>query len=116
MALTSGRLAAETILDNRRKRDYSARGLTLYVERLKESTVIRDLYQQRRLSQWCHHNPKFFNDYPDLAIELLRDYFTMSEKTKDEIHRGVARKFRRKVGWLRGLWDFWRFKRAAFGK
>ena len=116
MALISGRLAAETILDARRQNDYSAKTLTAYVERLKQSPVIKDLYAQRRLSNWCHENPRFFNDYPDLAVELLRDYFTVLDQTKGEIQRGIVRKFRRRVGWLRGLWTYWRFKRAMFGK
>ncbi len=116
MALTSGRLAAEAILENRRKKDYSGRALSIYVERLKDSPVIKDLHTQRRLSNWCHHNPRFFNEYPDLAIELLRDYFTMSEMTKADIHRSIGRKLRRKVGFFRGLWDYWRFKRTMFGK
>jgi electron transfer flavoprotein-quinone oxidoreductase len=116
MALLSGRLAAETILDARRRGDYSAKALKPYVQRLKESPVIKDLYQQRRLSAWCHENPRFFRDYPDLAVELLRDYFTLSEKTKGEIHRDIACKLRRRVGWFKGLLDFWRFKRVMFGK
>lgn len=116
MALLSGRLAAETILDARKLRDYSAQVLKSYVQRLKQSPVIKDLYAQRRLSAWCHENPRFFRDYPDLAIELLRDYFTVSDKTKGEIHRGIARKYRRRVGWLKGFLDFRRFKRVMFGK
>lgn len=116
MAITSGRLAAETILEARKQGEYSARALKPYVRRLKQSPVLKDLYSQRRLSAWCHENPRFFRDYPDLAIELLRDYFTVSEKTKGEIHRGIARKFRRRVGWLKGFLDFRRFKRAMFGK
>jgi len=116
MALTSGRLAAETILEARKQGEYSTRALKPYVQRLRQSPVIKDLYSQRRLSAWCHENPRFFGDYPDLAIELLRDYFMVSEKTKGEIHRGIARKFRRRVGWFRGLRDFWKFKRVMFGK
>jgi len=116
MAITSGRLAAETILEARKQGEYSVRALKPYVRRLTQSPVLKDLYSQRRLSAWCHENPRFFRDYPDLAIELLRDYFTISEKTKGEIHRGIARKFRRRVGWFKGLLDFWRFKRVMFGK
>jgi electron transfer flavoprotein-quinone oxidoreductase len=116
MALISGRLAAETILEARKQGEYSTRALKPYVQRLRQSPVIKDLYSQRRLSAWCHENPRFFGDYPDLAIELLRDYFMVSEKTKGEIHRGIARKFRRHVGWFRGLRDFWKFKRVMFGK
>ena len=117
MALLSGRLAAESILDARQRGKYTAGVLKSYVRRLKQSPIIRDLRAQRHLSTWCHENPRFFNEYPDLAVELLRDYFTVSDnKSKAEIRRGIARKFRARVGYLRGLWDFWRFKRAMFGK
>ena len=116
MALTSGRLAAETILEARKRGDYSRRALAPYVRRLKHSPVIKDLYRQRYLSAWCHNNPRFFLDYPTLAVELLRDYFTVSEKSKGEIQRDIARKFRKRVGWLRGLWDFWKFRKVMFGK
>jgi len=116
MALTSGRLAAETILDARKRGDYSRKALAPYVRRLKDSPVIKDLYKQRHLSSWCHENPRFFRDYPDLAVELLRDYFTVSEKSKGEIERGIARQFRKRVGFFRGLRDFWRFRKVMFGR
>ena len=116
MALLSGRLAAETILDARRQGNYTARVLKSYVRRLKRSPVIEDLRAQRHLSAWCHQSPRFFKEYPDLAVELLRDYFTLSEKSKVETHRGVVRKFQARVGWIRGLWDFWRFRKVMFGR
>lgn len=117
MALLSGRLAAETILDARRQGNYTARVLKSYVQRLKRSPVLKDLRAQRRLSAWCHESPRFFKEYPDLAVEMLRDYFTMSDnKSKAEIHRGIARKLRARVGYLRGLRDFWRFRKVMFGR
>ena len=117
MALLSGRLAAESIVDARRKGKYTARVLKSYVRRLKQSPVIKDLRAQRHLSAWCHENPRFFKEYPDLAVELLRDYFTVSDnKSKAEIHRGVARKLQARMGYLRGLRDFWRFRKVMFGR
>ena len=116
MALLSGRLAAETILDARRQGNYTASVLKSYVRRLKRSPVIEDLRAQRHLSAWCHQSPRFFKEYPDLAVELLRDYFTLSEKSKVETQRGVVRKFQARVGWIRGLWDFWRFRKVMFGR
>ena len=116
MALLSGRLAAETILDAQRQGNYTARVLKSYVRRLKRSPVIKDLRAQRRLSAWCHQSPRFFKEYPDLAVELLRDYFTLSEKSKVETQRGVVQKFQARVGYLRGLRDFWRFRKVMFGR
>jgi electron transfer flavoprotein-quinone oxidoreductase len=116
MALISGRLAAETILDARKQKDYSRRTLSSYVSRLQDSLVIKDLYKQRRLSGWCHENPRFFQDYPELAVELLRDYFTVSDQSKGDIQRAIARKFRKRAGFLRGPWEFRRFRKALFGK
>ncbi len=117
MALLSGRLAAESILDARRRGKYTAGVLKSYVRRLKQSPIIRDLRAQRHLSTWCHENPRFFKEYPDLAVELLRDYFTVSEdKSKAQIHRGVVRKLKARVGYVRGLRDFWRFRKVMFGR
>jgi len=117
MALLSGRLAAESILDARRKGKYTARILKSYVRRLKQSPIIKDLRGQRHLSAWCHENPRFFKEYPELAVELLRDYFTASDnKSKAEIHRGVVRKLQARVGYVRGLRDFWRFRKVMFGR
>ncbi len=116
MALISGRLAAETILDARREGNYTGRVLKSYVQRLKQSPVIKDLRAQRHLSAWCHESPRFFKEYPDLAVELLRDYFTVSEKAKGETQRGIARKFQARVGYFRGLRDFWRFRKVMFGR
>ncbi|TLY44404.1 MAG: FAD-dependent oxidoreductase [Nitrospirae bacterium] len=117
MALLSGRLAAESILDARRKGKYTARILKSYVRRLKQSPIIKDLRAQRHLSAWCHENPRFFKEYPELAVELLRDYFTVSDnKSKAEIHRGVVRKLQARMGYLRGLRDFWRFRKVMFGR
>ncbi len=116
MAVMSGRLAAETILEAHKRGDFSRRALAPYVRRLKNSPVIKDLYKQRYLSAWCHNNPRFFKDYPTLAVELLRDYFTVSEKSKGDIQRGIARKFRKRMGFFRGLLDFWRFRKVMFRK
>ena len=115
MAIMSGRLAAETIVEAHKRGDFSRRALAPYVRRLKNSPVIKDLYTQRYLSAWCHSNPRFFRDYPALAVELLRDYFTVSEKSKQDIQRGIARKFRKRMGFFRGLWDFWKFRKVMFG-
>lgn len=116
MAITSGRLAAETILEAREHGDYSRGALAPYLKKLKHSPVLKDLYKQRHLSAWCHANPRFFRDYPSLAVELLRDYFTVSEKSKGDIEREIARKFRARMGLVRGLLDFWKFKKVMFGK
>lgn len=116
MAITSGRLAAETILEARKAGDYSSGALAPYLKKLKNSPVLKDLYKQRDVSSWCHANPRFFRDYPLLAVELLRDYFTVSGKSKGDIEREIARKFRKRMGVFRGTLDFRKFKKVMFGK
>lgn len=116
MAVTSGRLAAETILEVRKSGDYSSGGLAPYLKKLKSSPVLKDLYKQRDLWGWCHANPRFFRDYPSLAVELLRDYFTASGKPRGDIEREIAKKFRKRMGMFRGTLDFRKFKKVMFGK
>ena len=48
LAMTSGRLAAETILEAIERNDFSSRGLQGYVKRLQDSYVLKDLEKYRK--------------------------------------------------------------------
>ncbi len=62
LAMASGRLAAETILEALEKNDFSSRGLQGYARRLQESYVIKDLEE-------------ISEDFPDF-LETHKELFT----------------------------------------
>jgi electron transfer flavoprotein-quinone oxidoreductase len=47
LAITSGKLAAETVIAAKEKGDYSADSLSLYEKKLKDSFIMKDLYDLR---------------------------------------------------------------------
>lgn len=93
LAMYSGVAAAETAIAAKEKGDYSAASLKEYANKLKNSFVLKDLKKFRRLPKFGKTCTRFFNEYPELMAELMRDYFTISEKSKGEIEKEVIKKF-----------------------
>jgi electron transfer flavoprotein-quinone oxidoreductase len=115
LAMASGMLAAESIIKAKESGDFSRNSLQGYVEKLENSFVLKDLYHYRKLSEWTHQNPKFFKDYPDLLIDLIKDYFTISETPKEEIWQQILSKWKGQLSVSRALWELNRFRKVMFG-
>jgi electron transfer flavoprotein-quinone oxidoreductase len=65
LAMTSGRLAAEAIIEAKEKGDFSAASLKRYEEKMRETFVLKDLKKYRGMHQ-------FLKDYdPDLLFTRL---------------------------------------------
>lgn len=82
LAMASGLAAAETILEAKEKNDYSNGQLSAYRRRLKDSFVLKDLKRYRGISDFAVKHPEFFREYPELLIELARDFFIVSDIPK----------------------------------
>lgn len=115
LAMASGVLAAEAIIEAKERGDFSQKSLQGYVQKLQNSFVFKDLYHYRKLSEWTHENPKFFRDYPDLMIDLIKDYFTISETPKGEIWQQMLSKWQGRLSVTRTLLELNRFRKAMFG-
>lgn len=112
LAMASGVMAAETVIEAKEKGDCSGKSLAGYVRRLNDSFVIKDLKKYRRMLKFGTNNPKFFEHYPQLIAEMLTDFFGITETPKGEIEKEIIRRFRREVG-LFGLFrDLARLGRA----
>lgn len=115
LAMASGLYAAETIIEAKEKGDFSKQGLMGYLERLENSFVLKDLKKYRQVEEWAHANPKFFKEYPDLFLEVAKDYFSISEKPKEEIQKNVIKKLHSRLKPLRTLVELNRFRKTFFG-
>jgi len=113
LAMYSGVAAAETILAAKEKEDYSKKSLKEYETKLQKSFVLKDLKKFRRLPQFGKNNKRFFSEYPELFGELMRDYFTMSMKSKGEIEKEILKKFRKKGKPLRFAVDMLKMLRSV---
>jgi electron transfer flavoprotein-quinone oxidoreductase len=89
-AIASGVTAAETVKAAHAKGDFSSATLGQYETLLKESFVLKDLDQFKRVSDFLA-NERVHNDYPLLASEILRKIFTSDGKPRPNA-LAVARK------------------------
>jgi electron transfer flavoprotein-quinone oxidoreductase len=112
LAMISGRLAAQAIVEAKQRNDFSIATLSRYQELLNESIVIKDLRKIRRLTPFAHARPHLLRDYPQLASEIAREYLTVdgtAKKNKQVKIAGMIRRLPKKrllgdaVGALRSL-------------
>lgn len=84
LAITSGRLAAETAIAARDKGDYSAETLSLYSKKLEDSFVLKDLRDLRNAPSFFRTHREFFGTYPRMLNQAAKDFLTVDEASKKE--------------------------------
>ena len=111
LAITSGILAGETVIEANKKNDFSSRTLAKYRQRLEESFVLKDLRKYRDIPKFFSSNPHFFTLYPEAINELAYMWNVVDDETKAErIKRMKSTLFKRRsrVGLLRDFYNLWR--------
>jgi len=112
MAMASGVAAAETILEAKEKGDFSEKGLEGYIKRLKDSFVMKDLERYGDVPEKLSEMPQLFKEYPDAILKMAEGYFTISDLSKDEMHRQAWKGFKDKVSLWRFLLDMYKARKA----
>ncbi len=112
LAMTSGRLAAETVLELRAAdKPCTARNLALYRQKLDASFVMKDLKKYRNMPGIFHRNPQFFTTYPELVNQAARTMLHVDGEDKKSKEQQVRRNFtsRRSLFGLMGdAYKMWR--------
>jgi len=113
LAMTSGRLAAETAIDRHAAgQPFSAANLAGYKQRLDDSFVMKDLKKYRRLPAALHRSPHFFTLYPELITLAAHQWVKVDGVDKKSKEREVRRAFGGRRGWLGMMGDAFRLWRA----
>ncbi|MBF0384296.1 MAG: FAD-dependent oxidoreductase [Candidatus Omnitrophica bacterium] len=107
LAMASGIYAADTIMEARRKNDFSSQTLSLYEEKLKDSFVLQDIKNCKNFLSFLHKNKSLINDYPTLMNDILVDYFRVSEKPKTAVKKEIFRKVKKNVKFTRLAREMW---------
>jgi len=94
LAMISGRLAAQAIIEAKAKNDFSAAQLSRYRELLEESIVLKDLRKIRRVTPFAHARPHLLRDYPRLMSEIAHEYLTVDGTPKKEKQQKITRMIR----------------------
>lgn len=112
LAMASGVYAGETVIAAKEKGDFSKAALSAYRNKLDDSFVLKDMYHFRHVVHFLKHHKQFLNEYPDLFIDLMMDYFTVSETPKADVRKNVIKKFRQRIKMIPFLRDLWAARRA----
>jgi len=57
-------------------------------------------------------NREMVSDYPDLAVQLIRRYFTVDETPKDDVVKQLWATIRSEVSFLKAARQMWRARRT----
>ncbi len=112
LAMASGVMAAEAVIEARKSGDFSATKLRLYREKLEESWVMKDLKRYRDTVHFLLDNREFVDDYPKLTVKLIRRYFTIDDTPKDEVLTELWRTIRSEVSFLKAARQMWRARKT----
>mgnify|MGYP006201406451 CR=1 FL=1 len=115
LAMTTGRLAAETVINAKAaNKPLTAATLKAYQKALDDSFVMKDLKKYRDMPKVFHENPQFFTTYPELLNKAARTMVTVDNVDKKTKEREVfasfktARSFTGLVGDAFKLWRAFR--------
>ena len=112
LAMTSGRLAAETLIELRGEhKPFSSRHLARYRAKLDDSFVMRDLRKYRNLPRIVEKNPQFFTAYPELVNKAAHTLISVDGVDKKTKERAIRKHFiaaRSRLGLLGDFFKLWR--------
>jgi len=112
MAMTAGRLAGETVVEAKKKGDFSKAALSAYEAKLKASYVLPDMEDIKDLEDAVASVPDFLTAYPKLACDLAHLRYAADGVPKRE-HLKAAIKRVRQHGLLRIAKDLWPLRKVA---
>jgi len=111
LAMTSGILAGETVIEAKKTNDFTAPNLSRYRQRLEESFVLKDLKKYRDVPKFFAANTHFFTLYPEAMNDLAYMWHITDDELKaDRIRRmkDYVFKHRSRLGLLRDAYHLWR--------
>jgi electron transfer flavoprotein-quinone oxidoreductase len=113
LAMTTGRLAAETIIEARAAGwPMSEKTLKTYKDKLDASFVMKDLHKYRDMPEVLHASPQFFTTYPELVNRAAQTMLTVDGVDKKSKEREIFKSFRGSRGVAGLLGDAFKLWRA----
>ncbi|HEV2953157.1 MAG TPA: FAD-dependent oxidoreductase [Candidatus Dormibacteraeota bacterium] len=98
LAMTSGRLAGETVIEAKARGDFSARSLASYRRRLEKSWVLPDMRKYDRAVPLLENNPRLLSLYPNLADRAVDEFLRVDGVSKWAKQKKIFKMFRREGG------------------
>ncbi len=89
-ALASGYYAAQAVLKAKEAGDFSTEALAVYKSLLEKSFVLEDFKNFQETPE-ALGNPRFFNHYPEMAGNIMRDIYNVPAGPKNRLYPTIKR-------------------------
>jgi electron transfer flavoprotein-quinone oxidoreductase len=86
LAIASGMMAADTIIDAFTRGDFSSKQLAQYEARLNESFVLKDMKTFKKAVSWMH-TERLFSEYPRLINTIMEEIYRSDGRPRKKIGR-----------------------------
>lgn len=104
LAIISGAAAARAAILAKSKGDFSAAGLSVYENLLREHFILQDMDTFRHVPDLLD-NDRFFTVYPELACDLMESLFGVDNFPRLKASRQLREHMKGKLGLIEGLKD-----------
>jgi len=111
LAMTSGRFAAQAIIEALEKGDFSRRGLEGYVSRLQDSYILKDMKKYRGFGAFRLQHHELFSTLPEVAARAAREMLIVNGIPKKQKQKAIWKQIRNAMPLsklIRFVWDGWR--------
>jgi len=112
LAMAAGKMAGETVIEAKKKGDYSAKTLSVYRKKLDESFVLIDMEDHKDIEDKVRENREIMTVYPRLINEAAHEYFLVDGLPKRDHQRRIIRRFRKERGFFRMIKDAMSLRKA----
>jgi electron transfer flavoprotein-quinone oxidoreductase len=113
MAMHSGKLAAEAIIQAKERGDFSESSLNSYREALYGSFIMKDLEKYKDAAHTFEKYPQYFNDYVPMMNKAMSKFFTVDGTPKRDKQKQIIKSVTGEKGTLRVLQDIYRAWKAV---
>lgn len=111
LAMLSGRLAAEAVIQAHLLGDFSRKSLSLYERMLHESFLMEDLSRLKNIERAHLVFPRLMAELPSRFTGLLVDLFEQAQVPKKDIRKEAFRRAMDGLPKLRTILDLWKMRR-----
>lgn len=95
LAMSAGRMAGETVIEAKKKGDFSAATLKAYQTKLQNSFIISDLFDHKDLEPMVEKHMEIVNNGPELLAQAALDYFAVDGRARRDVQKAILQRIMR---------------------
>lgn len=112
LAITSGRLAGEAVIEAKLNNDFSAAALSLYEKKVLNSHIYKDLITFKKIPHFLEETGRIFHEYPIMVENIMENLFTVKGEQPQRMIGLMKNAISHHVGWGNIIKDGWKGVRA----